>query len=93
MRSLADKQLNVASFEAVLSEWAEEVLALDVPKHSWQGVALDGKVLKGSREGDVPGSTCWHCWPTNSGSPLTKVLCLGRRTSIRRAYRSCRDSS
>jgi hypothetical protein len=49
------KQLNVASFEAALSEWAEEVLGQYLPKHSWQGVALDGKVIRGSRDGDVPG--------------------------------------
>ncbi len=49
------KDLDAVSFEATLKEWAEEVLAATLPTRSWQGVALDGKVLKGSRDGDLPG--------------------------------------
>jgi hypothetical protein len=49
------RDLNVESFERVLQAWAEEVLAGQGQVGALQGVALDGKVLRGSREGMLPG--------------------------------------
>jgi DDE_Tnp_1-associated/Transposase DDE domain len=49
------RDLNVESFERVLQGWAEEVLAGQGQVGELQGVALDGKVLRGSREGLLPG--------------------------------------
>lgn len=48
-------QLEVASFERALQEWAEAALAAHGRSDRWQGLALDGKVLRGSRQGDLPG--------------------------------------
>ena len=49
------RDLNVDSFEQVLQHWAEEVLQGQGPAEPLQGVALDGKVLRGSHEGALPG--------------------------------------
>jgi DDE_Tnp_1-associated/Transposase DDE domain len=48
------KQLDVDSFERALSGWSEQVLK-GQGQPGLQGVALDGKVLKGSRQGELPG--------------------------------------
>lgn len=47
-------QLDVDSFEAALSEWAQGVLK-QVSSAGLQGLALDGKVLRGSAHGELPG--------------------------------------
>jgi hypothetical protein len=49
------RDLNVASFERVLLGWVEEVLKEQGQAGVLQGVALDGKVLRGSRDGALPG--------------------------------------
>jgi hypothetical protein len=49
------RDLNVESFERVLQDWAEEVLKGQAPDGQLQGVALDGKHMRGSREGALPG--------------------------------------
>jgi hypothetical protein len=46
--------LEVESFEGVLSEWAQEVLK-EEGSGGLQGLAMDGKVLKGSAQGELPG--------------------------------------
>lgn len=43
------RRLDVAAFEAVLGRWA--VSRLD----DWEAIAIDGKALRGSRDGDAPG--------------------------------------
>lgn len=47
-------QLDVESFEAALSEWAQGVLE-QAPSEGWQGRAMDGKVLRGSAHRGLPG--------------------------------------
>jgi DDE_Tnp_1-associated/Transposase DDE domain len=47
-------QLDVESFEAALSRWARAVVKAE-GKGGLQGLALDGKVLKGSARGELPG--------------------------------------
>ncbi len=47
--------LQVEAFEGVLFSWVEEVLRAQSRGEDWQGVALDGKVLRGSRQGALPG--------------------------------------
>jgi len=50
--------LAVTSFERALSGWAQEIVAArraHKPRGGYRGIALDGKVLKGSRQGDLPG--------------------------------------
>ncbi len=42
-------------FERVLAGWAKEVVAAHGLSGEYLAVALDGKVLKGSRQGDLPG--------------------------------------
>jgi DDE_Tnp_1-associated/Transposase DDE domain len=48
------KQLDVDSFERALSGWSEGVLKAQ-GQGALQGIALDGKVLRGSRQGELPG--------------------------------------
>jgi len=47
--------LNVEAFEGVLFGWAQEVLKAQSGGAAWEGLALDGKVLRGSRVGTLPG--------------------------------------
>jgi hypothetical protein len=47
--------LNIEAFEQAIFGWAQEVLQAQGHGQSWQGVALDGKVLRGSRMGELPG--------------------------------------
>lgn len=44
------RRLDVAAFEAALSRWALARL-----HDGWQAIAVDGKTLRGSRDGEVPG--------------------------------------
>lgn len=46
--------LDVESFEAALREWGQAILKEQAAR-ALQGIALDGKVLKGSAVGDLPG--------------------------------------
>src|SRR5579859_55873 len=46
--------LDVESFEAALSEWGQAILK-EQGDSALQGIAMDGKVLKGSAVGDLPG--------------------------------------
>jgi hypothetical protein len=48
------KDLDVTSFEQALSGWSEAVLSAQ-GQGRLQGIAIDGKVLKGSRQGELPG--------------------------------------
>ena len=49
--------LDRGQVEAALGAWAEEVLAALPPAaDEWEGVALDGKTLRGSRQQGVPGA-------------------------------------
>lgn len=48
------KQLDVRSFERALSGWSELVVKA-LGQGGLQGIALDGKVLKGSRQDELPG--------------------------------------
>lgn len=47
--------LNTAAFEAALFAWAQAVLKDQPGRADWEGLALDGKVLRGSRQGAIPG--------------------------------------
>jgi predicted transposase YbfD/YdcC len=48
--------LDVAALERVLGQWAQEVLAaLPAPAGHLEGVAMDGKTLRGTRTDGVPG--------------------------------------
>jgi hypothetical protein len=47
--------VNVEAFEAALFGWAQEVLKAHAGQADWEGLALDGKVLRGSRQGALPG--------------------------------------
>jgi predicted transposase YbfD/YdcC len=50
--------LDITSFERALSSWAVGVVAqqrAQRPRSGYRGLALDGKVLKGSRQGELPG--------------------------------------
>src|SRR5262249_23242719 len=44
------RRLDVGAFEAALSRWV-----LSRQQDGWQAIAVDGKTLKGSKDGDVPG--------------------------------------
>ncbi|HKB37333.1 MAG TPA: ISAs1 family transposase [Gemmataceae bacterium] len=44
------RRLDTAAFEAALSRWV-----LSRVQDGWQAVAVDGKTLRGSKDGDVPG--------------------------------------
>jgi len=46
--------LDQAAFEAVISAWGEQVLAVYGSHAGTLGVAIDGKVVRGTREGDLP---------------------------------------
>jgi hypothetical protein len=48
-------RLKVEAFEAALFGWAEAVLKAQAGPGGWPGLALDGKVLRGSRQGALPG--------------------------------------
>jgi len=51
------RALDRRQVEAVLGAWAAEVLAALPPgADEWEGVALDGKTLRGSRQQGVPGA-------------------------------------
>ena len=47
--------LNVAALEKALFGWAQEVVSAQPGREAWPGLALDGKVLRGSRQGTLPG--------------------------------------
>ena len=48
--------LDVAALERALGQWAQEVLAaLPAPVGHLEGVAMDGKTLRGTRTDGVPG--------------------------------------
>jgi len=49
------RDLNVDAFECALFGWAQEVLKAQSGGADWEGLALDGKVLRGSRAGRLPG--------------------------------------
>ena len=49
------KDLNEEAFEEALFTWAQDVLTPQAGLQAWQGLALDGKVLRGSRAGALPG--------------------------------------
>jgi len=50
------RRLAVGTLEAALGRWAQEVLAaLPAPAGHLEGVALDGKTLRGTRRDGVPG--------------------------------------
>src|SRR5262245_27901987 len=44
------RRLDVEAFEAALSRWV-----LSRQQDGWQAIAVDGKTLRGSKDGDVPG--------------------------------------
>jgi len=48
-------RLKVESFEAALFGWAQEALKVAGLGHHLEELALDGKVLRGSRQGPLPG--------------------------------------
>jgi hypothetical protein len=58
--------LDVNSFEQVLSQWAHQALKDKQGEKAYQGWALDGKTLRGSRAGELPGihllSVLAHEW-------------------------------
>ena len=45
------RRLDIDSFEAALSRW----LLLRQEEHPWQAIAIDGKTLRGTKEGELPG--------------------------------------
>jgi hypothetical protein len=47
--------LNVEAFEAALNGWAREVLKAQGRRGQFEELAVDGKVLRGSRQGSLPG--------------------------------------
>jgi hypothetical protein len=47
--------LNVEAFEGALFGWAQAVLDTQSGREDWEGLALDGKVLRGSRMDGLPG--------------------------------------
>ena len=47
--------LNVEAFEAALNGWAREVLKGQGRRGPFEELAVDGKVLRGSRQGSLPG--------------------------------------
>ncbi len=47
--------LNVDALERALFDWAQEVVTAQPGREAWLGLALDGKVLRGSRQGTLPG--------------------------------------
>ena len=47
--------LDVGAVERALGGWAQEALAASAPARQLEGVAMDGKTLRGTREGGVPG--------------------------------------
>lgn len=48
-------QLNIASFEQELSAWAETVLHQQVGNTAYGGLVMDGKRLRGSKQGRLAG--------------------------------------
>jgi hypothetical protein len=47
--------LDVDSFEQVLSQWGQQALKDKQGHQAYQGLAVDGKTLRGSRVGELPG--------------------------------------
>ena len=47
--------LNVEAFEAALNGWAQAVLNAQGRRDQFEELAVDGKVLRGSRQGSLPG--------------------------------------
>src|SRR3954465_14481898 len=44
------RRLDIDAFEAALSRWI-----LSRQQEGWEAIAIDGKTLKGSKDGDTPG--------------------------------------
>jgi len=81
------KQLDVAAFESALGGWLEQTgntAAAKPPKRAPEGVALDGKVLRGSqpkREGEpdsVPGTYLVAAYAHAAGTVLGQVRTAGK---------------
>ena len=81
------KQLDVAAFESALGGWLERTgstSAAKAPKRVPEGVALDGKVLRGSqpkREDEpdsVPGTYLVAAYAHTSGAVLGQVRAAGK---------------
>jgi len=49
------KHVNVEALEGVLYEWAREALTAQGKGQQLAELAMDGKVLRGSRDGELPG--------------------------------------
>lgn len=48
-------RLDAASFEQALHQWAQQALKAKQGEQAYAGLALDGKTLRGSRDGQLPG--------------------------------------
>lgn len=62
-------QLDVESFEAALSEWVQGVRE-QASGEGWQGLAMDGKVVRGSAHGGLPGVHVLALLAHDLGIPL-----------------------
>ncbi len=64
--------LNVEAFEGAVFGWAQEVLKGQADRAVWEGLALDGKVLRGSRQGVLPGEHLLSVVAQELGITLTQ---------------------
>lgn len=74
------KRLDVARFEAAIQAWVEAVSAvLAIP---WDGIAIDGKTLRGSRTADVPGVHLLSAFGHQLGMTLAQCPVDGKTNEI-----------
>jgi predicted transposase YbfD/YdcC len=77
------KYLDVASFEAKLGAWAEQVLAALPPvTDSVEAVACDGKTLRGSRKLGAPGSHLLAAVSQRLGLMLTQCAVADKTNEL-----------
>jgi hypothetical protein len=72
------RRLDIAAFEAVLSAWAVSRL------EDWDAVAIDGKTLRGSRDGDAPGVHLLSAYVGKCASVIAQMR-VGAKTNEHKA--------
>jgi hypothetical protein len=62
------RRLDAAAFEAALGRWV-----LSRERDGWQAIAVDGKTLRGSKDGDVPGAHLLSAYVPSAAAVIAQM--------------------
>ena len=77
------RHLDCAQFESQLGQWVDQVLASQPPTSAQaEGVAIDGKTLRGSRKPGVPGAHLLSAFSQRLGITLAQQAVADRSNEL-----------